>query len=1344
MKNYAQSATRARYCLNGIWDFACGSEGLDCLPQAYESVGIKVPSPYNVNGFMPSYYREFCGEKAYVQGGDFRLYPEYPPHWEQANCGFYHRTVTIPDSAKGQRIVLRFEAVAFHCKFYFNGTLLAETMEGFLPIELEVTHLARLGEENELVVACESAGYLTYKGKDGRNRLDYPKGSFWGEHVAGIWQDVWLEVRPQTHLTDVQVVTDVDTRTLTATVTANGAEHCGVELTLKPWGKEGQEQVIATADTVGRLTWQWQEHEIALWDFAQPNLYELTARLVNNGAIIDETVTRIGFRTMKAVGEKFVLNGRPIQLKSDAWHYLGYTIQTPEYARAYYQMALDAGVNIIRLHAEPFPEFFLDIADEMGMLIVSESAVWASHCQFSYSPAFFENCKTHLVNMILRDRNHPSVVMWSPENECIPAYMFCGSDHIASIPELEEQVYDFLKIIYDYDTTRLISCDGSGDLGGRLPVNSLHYPHYDCPTGRGKPITIGEMGSMYYSTPDTVSREFGGKTLESFDGRLESIGKDAYRDLIGQRKWASQICIFNMIWYGLKPMPFADRTLTYEDYTTPGIKPSRITPYMRTLNAGAQEDLPEYIPNIVWEMTRDAYIPTRTFAEDVPQTVDKGQSVEFLLSTFNDWRKAGDFTLQIDFAQGKNLQSEQRNFTLDACTYREDRVSFLPATDEPATLRLTLWSGEQQIHSCSYPMQVVDVAALQAEFEKTGVVVVTEGELPQNAAVLDCRRTAPYDQTMKTISQQHFFMGDETFAYPQAVSCYAFDECLCFGGVPCLWDGKGAAIAMDLTCVGENRMVCGLDLSADDGVTAQIRLALAKRLLKATVVEPQTPYYLGDVNSDTTALLGELGCDYEPISMQQLQTMLTQPNDRLLIVDGSSGFDDFHWFSHNNFQNVLLTNPTIVPKLLVNNLELHTRNLYHLQAKGNCKALLGLDSNALYGLEPNREQIFAHQVWQCKEASDDIVLGVPNIDWRMWNHNAEPLKTVAILRGEQRDESRNAVVLCHPYAGSNLYLSTLSTDIASDKAKHIWARILSRLGAKLTMRQSDERSRLLYSAMYAGGVRKLLTRDMAAGEDLTRATPGLNRIEQGSAWCIAGDGCRENALYGVYVTSPQDRRDLLMNPDYIDMHLTAQSHAQVYVNGVLVGEGTDFDLTGLPLQGGVNSLVIAIQGESTMPEITFTRSAGMPLDLTFGLSDGRYTPLSMAEATFTATHNNDCAFGANFTIENYWSTNQVQQKGMKLCWSFPTAVTAGALWFASFRFDNQGSVACPARFRLQAGEEDGALTTVYESLPEAQMSYPGGRVYLEFDQPVTARYFAVELLEDATKEWLMSDVTLLG
>ncbi len=1344
MKNYTQSVTRQRYCLNGIWDFACGKDGLDHLPTAYESVGIKVPSPYNVNGFMPSYYREFCGEKAYVQGGDFRLYPEYPPHWETANCGFYHRKLQIPSTARGQRVFLRFEAVAFHCKFYFNGTLLAETMEGFLPIELEITHLVRFDEDNELTVACESAGYLTYKGKDGRNRLDYPKGSFWGEHIAGIWQDVWLELRPQTYLSDVHTVTDVDTRTLTATVTADGAEDCGVELLLKCHNSHEQPRVIAKAKTVGTLTWQWQENEVALWDFATPNLYDLITRLVKNGQIVDETVTRIGFRTMKAVGEKFVLNGRPIQLKSDAWHYLGYTIQTPEYARAYYQMALDAGVNIIRLHAEPFPEFFLDIADEMGMLIVSESAVWASHCQFSYSPVFFENCKQHLVRMVLRDRNHPSVVMWSPENECIPAYMFCGSDYVTSIPELEEKVYDFLKIIYDYDTTRLISCDGSGDLGGRLPVNSLHYPHYDCPTHRGKPITIGEMGSMYYSTPDTVSREFGGKTLESFDGRLESIGKDAYRDLIGQRKWASQICIFNMIWYGLKPMPFADRALTYDDYTTPGIKPSRITPYMRTLNAGAQEDLPDYIPNVVWELTKDAYIPTRTFVEDCPQTVAADQAVDFHLTTFNDWRESGDFTLQIAFTQGMNVQSQKIDFSLDACTYREDRVSFVPSTDEPATLILTLWSGEQKIHSCSHTIQVVDVAALQQEFEKTGVLVVTEGELPQNAAVLDCRRAAPYDQTMKAITQQRFFMGDKNFAYPQGVSCYAFDECLCFGGVPCLCDGKGAAIAMDLTCVGENRIVCGLDLSAEDAVTAQIRLSLARRLQNALVNSPQKPYYLGDANGNVPALLNELGCDYQPVTVEQLQTLLTQPNDRLLIIDGSSGFDSFHWFSHNNFANVLLTDPKVVPQLFANSLELHSRNLYHLLACGASKPLLGLDSNALYGLEPNREQILAHQVWQCKEPSDEILLGVPNIDWRMWNHNAEPLKTVAILRGEQRDESRNGVLLRHAHAGSNLYLSTLSTDIASDKAKHIWARILSRLGAKLTMRQSDERSRLLYSAMYAAGVRKMLTRTMAKGEEVALCQPGLNRIEQGSAWRIVGEEVRERSLYAVYVTSPQDRRDLLMNPDYIDLHLTAQSHALVYVNGVPVGEGTDFDVTGLPLQGGVNCLVVAIEGSSTMPQITFRRSAGMPLDLTFGLSDGKWAPLSMAEATFTATHNKEGASHANFTIEHFWSTNQVQQKGMQLVWSFPESVTAGALWFASFRFENQNSVACPARFRLLAGEDESCLASVYESLPEQEMSYPGGRVYLEFDRPVTARCFAVELLEDATKEWLMSDVTLLG
>jgi hypothetical protein len=80
-------------------------------------------------------------------------------------------------------------------------------------------------------------------------------------------------------------------------------------------------------------------------------------------------------------------------------------------------MAKDANANHIRLHAQVYPEFFLDIADEVGMLITDETAIWGSHCRYHYSMEFIENSKKHVERLIKRDRNHPSVILWSIGNE---------------------------------------------------------------------------------------------------------------------------------------------------------------------------------------------------------------------------------------------------------------------------------------------------------------------------------------------------------------------------------------------------------------------------------------------------------------------------------------------------------------------------------------------------------------------------------------------------------------------------------------------------------------------------------------------------------------------------------------------------------------------------------------------------------------------------------------------------------------------------------------------------------------------------------------------------------------
>ncbi|MCQ2425539.1 MAG: hypothetical protein MJ070_05285 [Lachnospiraceae bacterium] len=1327
---------RRKLCLNGLWEFAPSSGAITDLPETFDTVPIKVPSPYNINAFMGSHFRRYAGnEEVYVQGGDFRLYPEYPSRWEKAKCGFYRRSFGLKKEP-GRRYFLRFDAVAFHCFFYLNGVLLRETTEGFLPIEIEITETANDGE-NVLLVACESAGYLTYKGKDGRNRLDFPRGSFFGEFVSGIWQDVWLIERPASYITDVFPVTDTRDRSLTVKTEAEAPDGASLSFFLKKWspdGNHGEERALGSCPvSTDPFVWHWTENEIDLWDSFEPNLYLLTAVLEKDGQTLDRKTVRIGFRTMWAEGEKLILNGRPIKLKIDAWHYLGYTVQTPEFAHAYYRMARDAGVNIIRLHAEPFPEFFIDIADETGMMIVSESAVWASHCCFSYSPDFFENSKKHLISMLLRDRNHPSVVTWSPENECVPAYHFCGSDYVKSVAELEDKIWDFVKVIYDCDTSRLVSCDGSGDLGGRLPLNSIHYPHYDCPTKRGKPITIGEMGSMYYSTPDEVTGEYGRDAIESFDGRLRAVAEEAHHDLIGERKWAAQVCVFNLLWYGLRPLPFADRLLSYDDYTTPGIKPSRVTPYMRTLNAGADPLLPDYVPNPVWESAADAYVPARAFGEHLPSFVYTGEEYSFPVTVFNDLREAHVFTLTASL-DGRTVTKE---LSVEAAEYAELTVPFTPETEGPLTLTLTLSAEGKELHSCSYPLTALNK-------EKTAVFpfpVVTEGDLPEGKAVIDCRNAQPYGEMMIGTRQKSFFCGRERISYPDPVPCHVFPASALFPGEPVLTDGKGNAVVLSLLCAGERRLISGLDLSKNDPTTAYLRGKVSEALKKEPSV-PEKPYFLGDPASETASVLEALGCEPDYIDEATLETLLDEKQSRLLVIDAP--FDRYSLFSANNFSRVFVSCPAAIPRVFRNELRLTGRNFCHIIPEEGEGDSFGLSSNALYGMEPGNEQILCRNSFECTR-NEDILFGVPDVNFMAWNHIGEPLKTVAVARTEKTDNRMTAALVKKTYAGSDIYLSTLLPNADSPKMKNIWARLLSRFGVKFEMHSGDEFTDMIFSGVYSGGtVRKALARSFTEDEDLTSVLPGVNTVENGSAWRIVreSDRVREKTLYAFSISSPQDRRDLLLNPDYINAEISAASDCTVYLNGEALGTGKDLRLTGIPLASGTNRMVLAVPGSAPMPKISFTRVKSPRLDLSFSLRADKLAPIPMKGITWKGSVNPDYASHASFTRDHFWPTNCSQRPGITLDFTFPEEITARGLRFYSVKFRNDGDPYLPAGFRILAGPDTDHLAPVWESLSEKEMFYPRARVFVEFGKTVTARSFRIELTASAPREFVVEDLLL--
>jgi beta-galactosidase len=297
---------------------------------------------------------------------------------------------------------------------------------------------------------------------------------------------------------------------------------------------------------------------------------------------------------------------------------------TRRYAEAWYRAMRDAGLNAVRLHAEPYPSFYLDVADEMGILVLDETAMWASDGGPKLDdPAYWQDSKRHLSELILRDRNHPAVFGWSVSNEIMPVVRNVFHNPPGMADTLLKYDSEWVGICRDLDPTRQwISADGEDDGGGRFPVYIVHYGGVDAMNRAqksGKPWGVGEAGNAYYGTPEQVAQTNGDRAYESFLGRMEGVASSSYTSLMAQRERnAIYRSVFNLVWYGLRPLPLGlrdtTRPPTLEDgvYFThfkegePGVQPERLGPYCTTLNPGYDPRLPLYRTWPLFDAIRDA------------------------------------------------------------------------------------------------------------------------------------------------------------------------------------------------------------------------------------------------------------------------------------------------------------------------------------------------------------------------------------------------------------------------------------------------------------------------------------------------------------------------------------------------------------------------------------------------------------------------------------------------------------------------------------------------------------------------------------------------------------------
>ena len=633
----AEKPYRDDLCLNGLWQFqpvalpAGFKEGIDPTPalaamndNGWEKTPIRIPSPWNVNSF---------GNKD-GQGGDFRCYPSYPLAWENCKMGWLKKKFTVPAGWKGRRIQLHFEAVAGDAVIMVNGKKAGSHFGIFLPFDLDITDAVIPGKENELCVGIRKASLFDHRSEYGRRT--YQAGSFWGQHIAGIWQDVFVTALPAVHISNVFIQPRVNADTLQAEVTIvnEKAEEATVSLdaiasawkTTGPAALQlpartikipahGETSIMLAAAVKGKLTY---------WTTETPELYILVAQLREKGKLTDAKSTRFGWRQVTLDGNRVLLNGKAITMRGDSWHFLGIPQMTRRYAQAWYQAMRDAKINAVRLHAQPYPSFYLDVADETGILVLDETAMWASDGGPKLNdPLYWADSKQHLSELVLRDRNHPSVFGWSVSNEIMPIVRGVMHNPPGMKDTLVKYYGEWAGICRQLDPTRQwISADGEDDGEGRLPVYIVHYGGTDAMNRaqkNGRPWGVGEAGMAYYGTPAQVAETNGMRAYESFEGRMEGVAASSYQSLIAQRdRNAIYQSVFNMVWYGLRPLPLGlkDTTrppdindgvyFTHFKEGEPGVQPERLGPYCTTLNPGYDASLPLYRTWPLFDAIKDA------------------------------------------------------------------------------------------------------------------------------------------------------------------------------------------------------------------------------------------------------------------------------------------------------------------------------------------------------------------------------------------------------------------------------------------------------------------------------------------------------------------------------------------------------------------------------------------------------------------------------------------------------------------------------------------------------------------------------------------------------------------
>jgi len=412
-----ESSTRERIPLDGLWSFALDPGGAGRQEGWWASSlpgDAEMPVPASYNDILAT-----RGARDHV--GDV----------------WYQRPVRPPRGWKEERIVLRFDAATHRATVWVGDTQVAEHEGGYTPFEADVTEHLRAGEETRITVVVNNElswtsippGYVQEL-EDGRRVQQYFHDFF---NYAGLHRSVWLHATPRAFVSDVTVATteiDGTTGVVAYRAVVEGAENHAVRVTVRD--AEGAEVARADGGT-GTV----RIDGVQLWRPGAGYLYTLDIEVSGpGGELVDVYPQPFGVRTVAVDGHSFLINGEPFHFtgfgkhEDFAIHGRGYdpAVMVHDFALLEW-----IGANSFRTSHYPYDEAFLDYADRHGVVVIDETAavglnldtgtpILGAEPLITYSDATIGDGtqNTHrraIRELIARDKNHPSVVIWSIANE---------------------------------------------------------------------------------------------------------------------------------------------------------------------------------------------------------------------------------------------------------------------------------------------------------------------------------------------------------------------------------------------------------------------------------------------------------------------------------------------------------------------------------------------------------------------------------------------------------------------------------------------------------------------------------------------------------------------------------------------------------------------------------------------------------------------------------------------------------------------------------------------------------------------------------------------------------------